>query len=511
MGDAPRPDKGIGPDGINDYTGQFSEKTLGGLLYGHHSDTHLLFIIPEAVGSINSHNTAIQTELKKYGHVDTITQADALNYPDFAQYNIIVCGTDNGTAWTTSNLDHVKEFEGTVICVDATVAAHFLIGTDGGDAASKTVMTAITQIEGNDLGIGIENITGLAAGSNTVASSTTFNTIDMSDADITETFYGTEAVADNTDVLLAAIYKRQPDGTRGILSDASQAIGTRWFYGCAYSANDLNTLGKAVLGLMVHMALQASTATSIEISGDVGDIEKKLFGNQASSFNNGNPLVEYMAGRNSVGTKNPVGKSLYDLLGVAYVDGGGAFNLVSIADDLKRLGQFLIDGTSGGEAGNVLPTGKSLFDVVRDKLGAKVTRSAADIIDGTTTSVFTVAGGRVLLTHLEGEITGAAVDNETTNIRFTLNPTVGTTGNLCADLDVDLDEVGAIYTISGVVAAALQGGSGAGAPGMSVHGVVLPEGVIEFVSSNDGGGGGAQVKLEAWYIPLDAGATIASA
>ena len=78
----------------------------------------------------------------------------------------------------------------------------------------------------------------------------------MSDADVTEIFFGTENTADNTDVLLSVIFKRQADGTRGILNDASQATGTRWYYGCAYSANYLTTLGLAVIGIIVHMALR---------------------------------------------------------------------------------------------------------------------------------------------------------------------------------------------------------------------------------------------------------------
>ena len=489
---------GNGVDGVTDYVAQFSEKTIAGLVFGQHSDVNILFVIPEAVGSINSHNTAIQTELKKHGHVDTIVQTDALTYPDFAQYNMIITGTDNGTAWTVSNLNHVKEFEGTVLCCDSTAAQQLLMGTDGGDAASKTVLVAVSQIKGNDLGIGHGSDVGLAAGNNTVSSSTTFNTLDMSDADITETFYGTETSADNTDVLLAVIYKRQPDGTRGILNDALEATGTRWYYGCAYSANDLNTLGIAVLGLITHMAAQASAAgAALEISGDVGDLETKIFGNQANEFNNGNPMVEYLTGRNSSGTKLPVGISLFDVGGGFSGDGGAA------QDDSVKASLDL--------AHTDLDAIIVAIDNAASILGTKVTRSAADIIDGTTTSIFTVSSGRVLVTHIELEITVAAVDNETTNIRLASNPTVGTTGNLCANLDVDLDEVGAVYTISGVIAAALQGGSGAGAPGMSVKGVVVPEGVIEFVSDNDGGGGGALVKCELWFKPLDAAGTVASA
>ena len=352
---------GIGVDGVTDYTGQFDLSTLAGYLFGQHSEVNILFVIPEALASISDDNAAILVTLQKHAHVDTIVQTDALDVPDFAQYNMIVCGSDSDTAWTTSNLAHVKQYEGTVLCVDATVAAFLLMGVDGGDAASKTALVAITEIEGNDLGIGHGAVVGLAAGANTISASATYNTIDMSDADITETFFGTESVADNTDVLLAVVWKRQGDGTRGIDSDGLEFPGTRWFYGCAFSANLLNTLGEAVLQLIIHMALQASTEAALEISGDVGDLETKIFGNQANQFNNGNPMVEYFAGRNSVGTKNPIGKSLYDLMG-AYLDAGGGVGTDNLAADLLLI-HNLVD--SAETAGPLSYTGGEL-DVIED-------------------------------------------------------------------------------------------------------------------------------------------------
>ncbi len=311
-GEAANAAAGIGVDGVSNYDSDYDQSTIAGLLFGQHQTGNILFVIPEAVASINTSNAVILLELQKHGHVDTIVQTDALNYPDFAQYNVVVLGSNISVAWTTSNLAHVKEYAESVLCVDEDAAVFLEMGAVGGDAAAKTSLVAITQIEANDLGIGHGTTVGLAAGANAVAASTIFNTIDMSDADITETFFGTENTADNTDVLLAAIFKRQPDGTRGILKDGFEATGTRWFYGCAYSAVDLNTLGLAVIELILHMAVQASTLASLEISGDIGDLETKLFGNQANEFNNGNPMVEFLTGRNSSGTKLPIGKSLYD-------------------------------------------------------------------------------------------------------------------------------------------------------------------------------------------------------
>jgi len=141
------------------------------------------------------------------------------------------------------------------------------------------------------------------------------------------------------------------------------------------------------------------------------------------------------------------------------------------------------------------------------QLGLKVNRTAADVFDGTTTALFTIAGGRVLLTHIEAEVTGAAVDVATSNTKFVFNPTVGTDLDLCAVLDITGDIVGAIYTITGTFSDALTGGIGGGAVGMS-NSVILPEGTLDLSSSADAGTGGALGKFEIWYLPLDAGATI---
>ncbi len=352
---------GIGVDGVTAYSSDYDQSTIAGLLFGQHQTINILFVIPEAVASINTSNAVILLELQKHGHVDTIVQTDALNYPDFPQYNMIVVGSNISVAWTTSNLAHVKEYAESVLCVDEDAAAFLEMGAVGGDAAAKTVLTAITQIEANDLGLGHGTTVGLAAGANTVSAATIYNTIDMSDADITETFFGTENTADNTDVLLAAIFKRQPDGTRGLLKDGFEATGTRWFYGCAYSAVDLNTLGLAVIELIIHMAVQASTLSALEISGDIGDLETKIFGNQANEFNNGNPLVEFMAGRNSTGTRLPIGKSIYDLFG-AYVDAGGGIGTDNLAADLLLI-HNLVD--SAETAGPLSYTGGEL-DVIED-------------------------------------------------------------------------------------------------------------------------------------------------
>ncbi len=191
-------------------------------------------------------------------------------------------------------------------------------------------------------------------------------------------------------------------------------------------------------------------------------------------------------------------RSLYDILndaGPAAIDAAAdPANDISMFAVIRRLYDLLV-GT-----GTV-----TTFD---SRLGKKVTAAAADILDGVQNAVFTVATGRILLLGLSAEVSVAAVDGGANATNFIFNPTVGTDANLCATLDIDGDELGSLYSISGVKTAAMTGGSGGGAPTMSTP-VILPEGTIDVKSAGDGGVGGALLGVEAWYIPLDTGATLA--
>jgi hypothetical protein len=171
-------------------------------------------------------------------------------------------------------------------------------------------------------------------------------------------------------------------------------------------------------------------------------------------------------------------------------------NDVSLAEVIRAIyDRQLGDGTNSG---------------TNSRLGKKVTRGAADIFDGTLKPLFTVSGGRVLLTHLEVEVTTLAIDAGASNMKFVSDPTVGTDMDLCAVLDINADELGTIYSISGVVTDAVTGGTGGGAMAMQ-RPIVVPEGAVAINTVADVGTGGALGKCELWYIPLDDGASVAAA
>ena len=146
-------------------------------------------------------------------------------------------------------------------------------------------------------------------------------------------------------------------------------------------------------------------------------------------------------------------------------------------------------------------------DTLITKNPVQVTFAAADVLDNVQNALFTVAGGRVKITDIVLEVSVAAVDAGASATKLISNPTVGTDMDLCATLDIDADENGTLYSITGTVGDAMTGGSGGGAQGMA-NGIIVAEGTIDILSAADSGTGGALLGATIEYIPVDTGAAI---
>ena len=139
-------------------------------------------------------------------------------------------------------------------------------------------------------------------------------------------------------------------------------------------------------------------------------------------------------------------------------------------------------------------------------LGKRIDRTTADVQTAAAVPLFTISGGRVLVTMLTGKVTtiiGAGV----TNAKFQLNPTTGTTNDLCANLDIDADEAGALYSITGTPADAMLRSESGAVRNMSAGGVICDVGDIEFITSADRTG---SISFQLFYLPLDNGAAVAA-
>jgi hypothetical protein len=138
--------------------------------------------------------------------------------------------------------------------------------------------------------------------------------------------------------------------------------------------------------------------------------------------------------------------------------------------------------------------------------GQKIDRAAAALPQTTAGTLFTVTGGRILLTSIVGQVT-TVIQTQANNTKLQSVPAVGTAVDLCAVLDISADEVGCLYGISGLFSDAMVGAN-AGAGVAPRNPLIIPAGAIKLscAASNTGA-----VKWSVTYVPLDSGASVAAA
>ena len=138
--------------------------------------------------------------------------------------------------------------------------------------------------------------------------------------------------------------------------------------------------------------------------------------------------------------------------------------------------------------------------------GQATDRATAALPQTTTASIFTVAGGRIALLGLLGEVT-TIIQVQANNLKVVSTPTTGTAVDICANLDVSGKEVGTLFGITGIFSDALVGAN-AGATILCQRPVVIPIGAIRLTASASNTG---SVKWRAFWLPLDVGATVTAA
>lgn len=142
-------------------------------------------------------------------------------------------------------------------------------------------------------------------------------------------------------------------------------------------------------------------------------------------------------------------------------------------------------------------------------LGVKVDRATAALPQTATSTLFTVTGGRVLLTSIIGEVT-TVIQTQADNTKLTFDPTdAGATQDLCAVLDITADAVGTVYGITGTPGTALQDALNflPSNKAMTVPILLKPGAILlDCAASNTGA-----VKWSASYIPYDNGAALVAA
>lgn len=138
-------------------------------------------------------------------------------------------------------------------------------------------------------------------------------------------------------------------------------------------------------------------------------------------------------------------------------------------------------------------------------LGSSALGAAKTVPQNATTTIFTVTGGRILITSLVGRVT-TVIAGTTPALKLIATPTTGTLNDMCTALTISASEVGTQFSLPGATGSALQGvisksGSVSG-PGQQIVAI----GTIGMnVSAADATGA---IQWTLTYVPLDAGAAV---
>ena len=151
----------------------------------------------------------------------------------------------------------------------------------------------------------------------------------------------------------------------------------------------------------------------------------------------------------------------------------------------------------------------SISNVAVNALGTlSLVRPAADLFDGTTTTIFNVSG-KCAIRAFVMEVKDGALDATTNNVKVQANPTTGTTTDLCANLDTASHEEGTIYALgAGNITAALGFGSSGAVIGQT-RPIFINAGTIDLVSSGDNAvTNSATIEVVIFWDPVEPGAEI---
>lgn len=140
--------------------------------------------------------------------------------------------------------------------------------------------------------------------------------------------------------------------------------------------------------------------------------------------------------------------------------------------------------------------------------GTTVSNAAGKTVpQAATSTIFTVAGGRILVTGLYGKVT-TVIGGTTPSAKIVSTPTTGTAVDVSSATAITGKEVGSLLALAGTVGTALNvqnAGAGAALPSA----IQVPIGTLGVnVSAADATGA---IQWTLTYVPLDDGASVTAA
>ena len=141
-------------------------------------------------------------------------------------------------------------------------------------------------------------------------------------------------------------------------------------------------------------------------------------------------------------------------------------------------------------------------------LGYKVDRVTSNLPASTDLTLFTVSGGRIIVTSILGEVT-TIIQAQACAVKLKSVPTTGTAKDISGTFDINAMEVGGLLSLDGTALSTALSGTNAGAAlATKAVGIFVPIGSIKLNTAATNTG---QVKWSITYIPYDDLATVVAA
>lgn len=141
-------------------------------------------------------------------------------------------------------------------------------------------------------------------------------------------------------------------------------------------------------------------------------------------------------------------------------------------------------------------------------LGIQVVRATSSLPATTDLTLFTVTGGKIVVTSIVGTVT-TVIQAQANAVKLKSVPTTGTAKDISGTFDVNAMEAGGILSLDGTTLGTALSGTNAGAALVGRGaGILVPIGAIKL---NTGATNTGAIQWTLTYYPYDSGAAAVAA
>lgn len=143
---------------------------------------------------------------------------------------------------------------------------------------------------------------------------------------------------------------------------------------------------------------------------------------------------------------------------------------------------------------------------LKSAFGARVAGTAKTLAATGTGTLFTVAGGKVMITSIVGEVT-TVIQTQANAVKLVATPTVGSVNNLSGTVESSAAAVGSLLSATGLAGDNLVLSTGGGVSNLR-NPITVAIGTIGLNTAATNTGA---IKWTLTYVALDDGATVVAA